>query len=364
MKNIKKIIQKKKLLIGMLSLAQSFSLPSYAQNYKTYVVKDGDCLTKILSRHNLKPIYGKDGSLQKLLEINAPTIKIKDYIFRSQVIFLPEIDDNYRLPASAEELTDEVKEAKEQQVLLPPLQEKAVVPELSQKKFSPLVPKQKIEIGDDSVVSHIEVKGGVDYLLIKGINKADGADAKLLSKASSNIGINWNTIVNNHWGTQIYFSQRYLQMQPEFHGIQLINDKVSLSKFGFILSRYVDDFSFGLGLNYGELPFYRKPVLGSLEVNYVPILNLEPYVKYNFFNKGRFILSLGGSLSRFSSSKYSDYSISSGNGYEVNMEQRYILKSNNSIFCRLSYGERKQSTSLVELEEKNAGLMCGLGLSL
>ncbi|WP_186643943.1 LysM peptidoglycan-binding domain-containing protein [Fluviispira vulneris] len=63
----------------------------------TYTVKNGDTIIQILKTHKLRPIFGKNGSLQKTLKINKREGK-KGYLIRpGNSLCLPDKTNNYNL---------------------------------------------------------------------------------------------------------------------------------------------------------------------------------------------------------------------------------------------------------------------------
>lgn len=63
-----------------------------------YIVKKGDTLTSILYEKNLRPVYGKDGTLAETLKLN-PKIKLSggNKIFPNMKIVLANIKDSTRI---------------------------------------------------------------------------------------------------------------------------------------------------------------------------------------------------------------------------------------------------------------------------
>lgn len=59
----------------ILFFAVFFSLQAPAAEYFYYIAKPGDTLSQILYVHNIKPIYGKKGTLKKVLALNKKLVK-------------------------------------------------------------------------------------------------------------------------------------------------------------------------------------------------------------------------------------------------------------------------------------------------
>jgi hypothetical protein len=93
-------------IIGML-IAFNINIFAFAKNeYIEYKVEKNDTLSKILKSHSLKPIYGKNGSLEEVLKLNPKKQKNRgNYILPGEIILLPKTTlqaqkDEIKKPAS------------------------------------------------------------------------------------------------------------------------------------------------------------------------------------------------------------------------------------------------------------------------
>jgi|GEM_PF-2587340 len=85
----------------------SFIFAFSAFGFQSYVVKDGDTVSKILYKHNLKPIYGKNGSLTEFFKLNKEFNGLADKIFPKMIIKLPE---DHQMTSSNDNFPLEIKE--------------------------------------------------------------------------------------------------------------------------------------------------------------------------------------------------------------------------------------------------------------
>jgi hypothetical protein len=87
--------------LGIFGLGLS-GLAYASSTYVTYVVKDGDRLSKVAGKMIKGPVWGESGSLKKVLALN-PQIENSNSVYRGQKILLP--------PALAKELSAESLES-------------------------------------------------------------------------------------------------------------------------------------------------------------------------------------------------------------------------------------------------------------
>ncbi|APJ03765.1 hypothetical protein [Silvanigrella aquatica] len=82
----------KNILVTLaLTMVTLFANNSFAnENYIEYKVQKNDTITTILKTHSLRPIYGKDGSLEEVLKINPHTKETNgDLIYVGEILRLP-----------------------------------------------------------------------------------------------------------------------------------------------------------------------------------------------------------------------------------------------------------------------------------
>jgi hypothetical protein len=80
-------------------------------DYIPYTFQKGDTVTDVMIRHNLKPLYGKEGWMQKILKLNRITLESATKMEAGDMILVPRVETpNKKIKAIAgvENLTDGV----------------------------------------------------------------------------------------------------------------------------------------------------------------------------------------------------------------------------------------------------------------
>lgn len=110
-----------KILIILTIFHFSLKNEAYAkkQNYIIYTVKKNDTLFKILKRYKLNPIFGKNGSLKRTLDLNPKKKKSKgNLIFPREKIKIPAFKTRKGKNIIAIDNTQEEKEVQKKQPIL------------------------------------------------------------------------------------------------------------------------------------------------------------------------------------------------------------------------------------------------------
>lgn len=156
-------VSKYSILIGLLislTSAQAFS----------YTVKKGDTLANIVRKNYTGPVFGKNGGVAKLLEIN-PHIKNFDLIEPGMTLTLnkellkPGIIDNVEQKSSATEQNPEAAEPTTEDVLEKEVSYKGKNIPDSQNEISPYIEVEKYDAANDKLF-----KGKVDDKLSFFVN--------------------------------------------------------------------------------------------------------------------------------------------------------------------------------------------------
>lgn len=322
------------------------SLQAHAEDTTIYVVKEGDQLAQILYEKNLGPIYGPKGLLAKIQKSNSHIPDI-NRIYPGQKVFLP--NEIYRSIAQADpELLKPVTVPVPEPVTPAPLLKLPPAPLLPEKEFNPYT----------EVLFALKA----DYIGLDGKEQTNGTQGKLLSRVNKQWEIEWIQHWDEDLQTSVFLGQKYLSFEPEKYGMPLYNSSPELFNLGLSVGTTLSKrWRWRLSADYSQHLFYRGYLGGGsgLELNVLPILSVHPEVFFTILEKKSLKLEALLGVTYYSSTSYDNYSVDAGYGYDLGLQLKQVLKSQNSIYCRISYENRDQNTSLIQLKEQSIGGECG-----
>jgi hypothetical protein len=196
----------KKPYLGFLLIALAFK-PSHSSCDSTfYAVEGNDNLSTILYRLNLKPLYGKKGSVKSTLLLNPWLKKNKgELIFKDQIIRLPRIPNSIDVQrnVAAQETSEEVKD---NAVYVPEIHPsaEAVAPPVEEQISAPLVllAPSEVEAEEEETESKIKASFGYDYFKIDAVDKQTKDKATIISKSSPTIALAWELSWGPKWSSE------------------------------------------------------------------------------------------------------------------------------------------------------------------
>lgn len=209
--------------------------------------------------------------------------------------------------------------------------------------------------------SKIQIDGLIEYSAILGRDVSDGTTGRLITDLNHGLQATWRQDWSEQWGSALQFRWKSLELLPERRGVTVIGKNQDLLNFNLQLERrlsptLISRLHFGLG----DQLFYQANTTGSgLEVNKVKLTETRIQFESQLLHRDPLSVSVDGSVDLFGSGRYDDYSISSGLGFELGLQLRESKPMMRQALCRIFYGERRQETSYLQLQERRIGGTCG-----
>lgn len=345
------------VLIFIVGLPKISRAQEKNSEYGTYTVQDGDTLSDILSRFNIKPLYGKNGSIKKFSRVNVHTVKKNgDLIFPGSVIYLP-----ISVEAVAEVIKQEKIEAaidvRKPATEVAPGTPAPACPEPEKKPVLDPVYASAETASSDVAVTFI---GG--YSSMQGTDRSTGDTSKLLSKLETGARLEWSQNWDDTDSTSIFVIYQNRNLEPTLNDVTLTNSSMGVSSFGLGYKKVLSNsWALRMEMEYMQALFYQNnPGTGTgLQINAVPLLRLHPQLEYLVLERKPLSLGLQAGVSYFGSTSYGDYSVDSGYGYNLDLSLRHTFTNHNFIQCQAYYEERHQNTSELLFVERDVGTRCG-----
>lgn len=286
-------------------------------NSSSYQVEKNDVLSVIIHSHLPGPVWGKEGSLQKILKLN-PQVKNPDLIYAGDTLRLSE-------PVESVE-TVEVAEVK----------------------------KPEARLKAPASIKPFSLKAYHSFTSFNLKDESTGATSVLASKF--------------HLGLEGRYSQQWTPTFKTFLGLHLgwisfeppaSNDKslTENEKFlpglGIGMSYEVNaDMNLTLAAHYQSEIFLRAKSTSELTLDAVPVPSLGGKLDYRLLTKDPFILGVSGNYAIKLPTKTSSYTVHRGQSYGAGLFLEQTIKDMKSFRTELDFNTRSQDTSTLSLEEK------------
>lgn len=305
-----------------------------------YRVQAGETLSQILFRCQVGPLYGSKGYVAKIANSFSMKVGRGGNLIKAGDVLL--------IPCLEAETASKPESGRRPAQVAPPLIERPVAKptESSADAFSPF--------------GQLSVNAGASYLSLDGRDPRDGTHAQLLSGLSPRVELGWRQNWNERFQSRLSIGIQSLSLEPDEAGAVIKNAALTTSGFGVAARyRHTPRLTLTASAEIAQTLFYRALTTTVLEVNQVPLLKLSPGASWEAAKSGPFSLSLFGDAAYWSSSSYGGYAIRGGLGYAIGLVLSQELKGNGSLSCRMKYDQRRQDTSIVEISQREVGVLCG-----
>ncbi len=288
-------------------------------------IKPGDTLGSILLKHNIVPLWGKNGSVQKTIKLNPGVINQNgDFLSPHSVI---------RIPMSHQRDIASIDTGP-----------------LNEENSSDLV---------SELFSHLKLVTGLDYSELKSIEKVDRSNARLETKLNPSFSLIWDV----HWSTATQTTFEASLKELNFNGV--------LEKEIRNLSAHYGQFSLSQKFNFRngwqlagtfdqkQYPYLRAITSEQLKIESPWMQSFHFTIKKSLIIKGNGEMSLGLTPYYILGKKQQDYTIEDGHGASVSLNVNQKFKKFHleaSVFGE--YG--KQDSSITEQSWRSNGIKFGL----
>ena len=246
---------------------------------RAYFVRRGDTLSKIAAKNISTPVYGKNGSLEKILLLN-PQIKNADVIIPGQEISLA-------APAKEPEFVTSSPER-------------------------PTVPRKGHAI--------LSVTPEFMSTEIKGIDRLTGAQAHLASKSNFGLTASYGQSWSDNFRTEFYFGLNKLSMKEPGTGGAIANAEQTLFSFGASAGFLLDDeIMVDTGISLSQRPYLKAISESTVNIDATAVPNIFVQSSYDFFKMDPFTIGSSFQVSLDLPTEADGYKTNSNYSYEADI---------------------------------------------
>jgi hypothetical protein len=342
------LVKKYPLLIILGSFAIiGLSVSSWAF---TYVIKDRDNLSKVAEKFVKGPVWGKNGSLKKILDLNLH-IKNPDFILPGEKIV---IDDGWGAatdtPPNPEKSPIERNVAAESTSKVT-IENTLVKPKAGDENETPVHDKKEDTTTKSLLFQSgttLELTSFYSFTNILATSTNTGAESQLASNLFTGVDIagfqNWTETSRSF----VHLKVSHISFEPPTDSTStLSNSTKTMTTFGvggsFDLKSKLN---FKLFADVGKELFLRSTSTTNLTTDTVGISTLGASLSYDLFQKDSFTLGLSGRYEKKLAAKTSSYEIMYGKAYGGNIYLKQEFSEGKIPYqIDLGYYERRQDTS-------------------
>lgn len=317
---------------------------------ESFTVRKGDTLSEIARTFMGKPIYGKRGSLRKIIALN-PQIKNPNFIRPGQIVYIDQQTEVAEVepvsaPAQTSVNTEDTFEVEPVIELIAPRE--IAAPEVAE--FSPR--------------SRLGVSTGFEYFAINATDKATKDDAKLISTTTP--------LINTYW--ELQWSEKYSsRLNIGYAAEVLVKDKNTDKKlknasgvrtnFGLDITRKMSEkFRIRALAAYSRRAFLKAESQNVVRLDRINGLEVGGGFDYDFIQRGNAAFGIGLQATLLAPARGPGYSTETGYASLANLYFRHQLRSA-MLEANTYYGYWDQQTKYVSQNVNSVGVNVGLAWS-
>ena len=330
---------------------------------RKYVVQKGDSLSEIAAEHIGRPIYPKNGSLKKILELNDD-LEVTDYIFPGDVLDIPVLPNNKITlvkPSPRPEANIQLQQPNttENNLLNPKQTEPApIINEPNQQEQKPTDPQTMSKpkpASQQAFKSRYKPSIETGFFRIDSTDSSTGASSIVASDMNYRFRLNYQIFKESTWNLHLIGG-----IATDF-----ISNKNSTTRTLTNESGYRREFYFGTGLQLGPNLetnfdigfedhdfFYTTSATSPVTVERILIPNIQLNQEYFFFHRPTFRIGVKALESYLLSTSGTNYTILNGSMFGLGTIAKKTLK-NLQISAELLVEQTNQNTSVVTQKETN-----------
>lgn len=298
-----------------------------------YVVKNGDTLSSIAYKNISAKVYGKDGSINKILALN-PQIKNPNRIFPGQYLELEKVE------------TFAVTENKDQEPREPAALETPIQENLQQE------------------FSRFELAGVLGQSRLDAKDSTTSAKSVMSSRFSPEVSAKWT----QHWDSGFI---SFLSGKVRRDSFETTASSQTLTKANPILLDFelgaqvfkLDKVHVDLALGYEQSPFARGVTATTFTVDTVSVPKIHASAQVKLKESNTFFVSTKIGAKYLAPVKESSFDVKSGYGYDLGIFIEH-KRSKNPFFGGVTFSQNQQDSSIAKQSYTNVGLMFGFKLDI
>lgn len=333
------------------------SSPAWSNESCTYRVQKNDTISEILYRLNLRPIYGRQGTLAQVLDLN-PTKKINSHtILPGEKLRLPGSDCN-RLaqtkPASQREAL-----VSNQAPLPKTMPERGPSSVESTPESTGAVALKSEEATSSREASGIRLSVGGTYTSIEATDSQSGTVGRLSTSLSPRLEAAWTQFWSETWQSEFFFHWTQYNFE-EVPGKTVSGAQQSTSGLGFALNhKMTDQLSLSSSLSLSDRIFYRTVASDVFALEKISAPRWDLKGQWALKRSQLFELGLEGAVFTNSTASKGTYSVSGsfgqGAGLYLSEKRKNFLLQGHLFYQADSYSvndvkfQRRDLKGMVEL---------------
>lgn len=336
-----------------------FSSALFAAEGVLHVVRHGDTLSQIAQDNLRGRVYGRRGSLAKLLTLN-PKLDQNGHIIVGQKIRLgtdaqPGWRESHMTPVAANENSHPRTPASEDGRLTTAAQgqtPEATVPS-GPVALAPIQCAAPTESQSD--IDHgAEFTVGYQFTTLQSTDGTSGATATLITDRDLNVGAAWKQVWTSGFRSFAAFNVRNVDFSaPTSSTKSLTNPSQTLLGLQMGVDHQIGErLQLKYSLGYGNQLFMHAVTANSLSVDSVAVPSAALAAHLRFFTVGKTSMGLNASATYLFSGTTDTYSVGSGTA----LDGALTLKREDqerTMGVALGYRDRSQSTSSLNVREDN-----------
>lgn len=330
-----KILSSRKGKIKLTILLVLISATSVFAASNIYIVGAGDTLSEIIFKKNLRPVYGKNGYLDKIRELNPKLKNSGDLIYPGDKIILsetitPKVDVDKNNETNNETNNEsEINDSNKNTDQL------AFVNNNNEKDQAKLI---------------LETSVGLNFFRIDGKDMLLSGDAVVLSKANPEffLGMTLDWDEENKIKTEVGY--QYYELQKLNNNRIFTDDSDDRFFISLMYLRRINTkLTLGLGSSFNQDLYFRAINENELDVDQVLIIKPTVSVSYDIFQKSNANIGIYGDVRYLTPTGNSYYDIKSGFGCSLGGYYQYFsqVAPYRAIIFKADYSFEKQDTTLV-----------------
>ena len=324
-----------KLILTFAIVSGLIAQPAHAE---TYVVQQGDWLARIARRVYGKPVFGANGSLERLLSQNENLKSHVDVILVGEII-------QFGAQSTAAPLASVAVQA-------PAPEAQAPVPTAPIKERAPA----SVEVVDEQQ-SHFFFGPRFGYNRLDAEDKVTGGQATLGSALSYGAELQWIQTWSNNWSSAI--SVGFDQLTEQSANLTIERPTFTKTELSASLAYHFSDCtSASLQASATASPFIRAATSQSVTVETVNVPSIQLGLEHDFVRGRLLTFGLGVNGGYRLATSQSGLSVDAGSNFGANASisqtnGRFPLKAN------LFFSQLNQGTSRTTQKETVLGLSLG-----
>lgn len=332
-----------------------------------YEVKSGDVLSVIAHKNFEGEVYGRRGSLMRLLELNPGLRDNPDLIFPGQKLILqasnkeiasPKTKINQRATNSGVE-TSATKEANKKKLSNKP----------SGRKFAIQRVPTSTDMNEAGETESVKVKNrystvslipNLSYFRFSGIDTSNNAKARLYSSESFGVDLSWKQHWSSAFATSIELQYQGYELQ-ETSSRSLSEASVTTGRIGLgVESRFSEAWIIQSSFYYGSHAYLYAPSSSALRIDKGNAFSIKAGLSYRLVDLSPFVLDLLGGGHMTTPADVDNYRSEFGYAGHLGLDFSHTLKGGTQIKGIFKIALGKHDTKPVEQTHDHLSLGVGI----